>query len=97
MKNKLPLWINILIALCTIVATAWAAEARFNQSHELYTVNESIKRTGLAIQEHARDDLNIRIIQLESRDNLAVDEREKLLFYKNQKEQILRVISRLSQ
>ena len=97
MKNKLPLWVNILIALCTIVATAWAAEARFNQSHELYTVNESIKRTGLAIQEHARDDLNIRIIQLESRDNLAVDEREKLLFYKNQKEQILRVISRLSQ
>ena len=97
MKNKLPLWINILIALCTIVATAWAAEARFNQSHELYTVNESIKRTGLAIQEHARDDLDIRIIQLESRDNLAVDEREKLLFYKNQKEQILRVISRLSQ
>ena len=97
MKNKLPLWINILIALCTIVATAWAAEARFNQSHQIFTINESVKRTGLAIQEHARDDLNIRIIQLESRDNLAVDEREKLLFYKNQKEQILRVISRLSQ
>ena len=82
--------------MCTIVATAWAAEARFNQSHQIFTINESVKRTGIAIQEHARDDLNIRIIQLEAKERLTVDDREKLFFYKEQKTQIIQLINRLS-
>lgn len=93
--KKLPMWLNCTVLLGSVVGAAWAADARWFDEHRIKTLDESIQQNALAIQMHARDDISLRTLQLEARDNLTEPERRELLFYKQKLQNIDQLIERL--
>ena len=94
--KKFGVWSSMVISLGVMTGATWAMDQRWNQSFQVETMNESIKQNALAIQLHARDDLAIRVIELESQEIVTMAEREKILFYRDRMEQIDHLIMRLN-
>ena len=78
-----------------IVGGVFAAEARFNQSAQVKTLDGSIKANALAIQLHQRDDISTRVVQLQAKDRLTESERKEVLFYQQRLTMIDRIIIKL--
>ena len=94
--KKFGVWSSMVISLGIMTGATWAMDQRFNQASHVETMNESIKHNALAIQLHARDDMAIRVIELESQEIVTPAEREKILFYRDRMEQIDNLIMRLN-
>ena len=93
--KNLPMWLNGVIVLCTVVGTVWAAEARFNQDALIKTLDNSVRANALAIQLHQRDDISTRVVQLQAKDRLTESERKEVLFYQQRLTLIDRIIIKL--
>jgi len=100
-------WTTAVISLGLLVSGVWQADAKYNQAPQLaalenhaqqnfLTLSEDVRLNSMAIQMHARDDMAIRVIELESQEIITEPEREKILFYRDRMERIDRLIMRLN-